>query len=139
MLEGKPIVVLFTLANVGETRGVIVRSLIGVEIVDELTERPFLLGSVESHNELGTIAFEPGEQKILHIPEGKKTPTWEPNMFGRNPEGAKGRAKTIHLHGQFIYTDANGVNRRTAFRRGLRPERQRFYRIEYEPDLDYSD
>ncbi|MGA8729962.1 MAG: hypothetical protein WB608_14510, partial [Terracidiphilus sp.] len=72
VLEGKPIVVLFTLANVGETRGVIVRSLIGVEIVDELTERPFLLGSVESHNELGTIAFEPGEQKILHIPEGKK-------------------------------------------------------------------
>jgi hypothetical protein len=29
--------------------------------------------------------------------------------------------------------------RRTAFRRELHPERQRFYRIPGEPDLDYSD
>jgi hypothetical protein len=132
--------VLFTIANVGETRGTIVCSLVGVEIVDELTERPFLLGSVEMHNDLGIIALGPGEHRILHIPEGKHIPKWDPDMFGRNPgPGNRNSPKTIHLHGQIIYTDAAGINRRTAFRRVLKPERQRFYRIEYEPDLDYSD
>jgi hypothetical protein len=49
------------------------------------------------------------------------------------------RDATIHFFGQFIYVDQSGIWRRTAFRRYLIPERQRFYRIPDEPDLDYSD
>ena len=53
VLEGQPIAVIFTLANVGETPGTIVQSQVGVEIVNERVERPFFLGSVEPYNELG--------------------------------------------------------------------------------------
>jgi hypothetical protein len=43
------------------------------------------------------------------------------------------------LTGQLIYIDEIGTQRRTAFIRILKPERQRFYPVADEPDLDYSD
>jgi len=38
-----------------------------------------------------------------------------------------------------LYVDEIGTQRRTAFLRILKPERQRFYPVSDEPDLDYSD
>lgn len=139
VVEGQPINVFFSLANVGELRGKIIRSWIRVEVVNEQTERLFLVQSVEPHDDIGTIFLDGGEQRMLRPPESQTMPIWKANAFQRRPDFPEARLNTIHLAGQILYTDDLNVQRRTVFRRVLVPEKQRFYRIASEPDLDYSD
>lgn len=136
VLEGEPIHPVLTLANVGETPGTIVRSHVRVEVVSEDVERLFLHISVEQHSDLGEVRLAPGEHRILNYPRDD-APAWHKDSFSK----ASGPLRTIHLTGQILYVDELGVPRRTAFRRVLKPERQRFYRLpdDYEPDLDYAD
>jgi hypothetical protein len=141
-LEGQPISVHFHLANVGETTGRIIRSSVKVEVVPRAA-RLLLHGSVETQYDLGEVTLSPGTAILLKF-EGQ-TPNWEPQRFAQKSYmTADGGAKlyrdaTIHFFGQFIYVDQLGIWRRTAFRRELNPESQRFYRIPDEPDLDYRD
>ena len=131
---------MFSIANVGETAGTIVRSWVRLEIVAENVERLFLHASVEPHSDLGTVELAAGEQRIFNYPHSD-APTWDKGAFGKMA-GLKGSPlRTIHLVGQVVYVDELNTPRRTAFRRVLRPERQRFYRLpdDYEPDLDYAD
>ena len=60
------------------------------------------------------------------------------NDFGKSTE-YQYHDPSIHIVGQFLYEDSDGLLRRTAFRRKLDPERERFYRLDGEPDLDYAD
>ncbi|MES1974201.1 MAG: hypothetical protein V4472_17210 [Pseudomonadota bacterium] len=140
VVSGQQIDALFSLANIGETAGTITNSYVALEVVDESTERLFLHGSIEQHSDLGIVRLAPGQQQIFAYPHGN-APRWHPINFGKMPGGQGGRRKTIHLTGQILYVDELGVPRRTAFRRVLKPERQRFYRLpnDYEPDLDYAD
>lgn len=140
LVEGQPISVFIHLANVGETDGQIIRSYVNVEIVS--VTRLLLHPSVEMKDDLGQIALGPGAAHL--IPYKGNTPTWDKEKFKElsfnTTSGIVMRRNFyIHLVGQFIYVDGAGIMRRTAFRRELIPERQRFYRIEGEPDLDYAD
>jgi hypothetical protein len=142
VLEGQPISVHYHLANVGETTGRIIRSSIKVEVVPRGAERLLLHGSVETQYDLGDIVLGPGTAILLKV-EGD-TPKWDANRFQEKSYSSISgnilyRDATVHFFGQFIYVDQLGIWRRTAFRRQLIPERQRFYRIPDEPDLDYSD
>lgn len=158
VLEGEPIHTILNIANIGETDGSIVCSTVDLEIVNMSSpDRLFMLGSVEPHNELGKIFLRPGESRLIGWDQLNKrdrsppAPNWEANKFkiktyigpGTGPDGFStrrtGRDFEIHLCGQFIYEDRAGIHRRTAFRRRLVPERQRFYRLQDEPDLDYAD
>lgn len=143
VLEGEPISVNFHLANIGETTGTIIRSMVKVEVVPEM-QRLLLHGSVEPRRELGEITLSPGMAILLKF-EGD-TLKWNAGMFLQKSQMVIGDpsvrlyySHTIHFFGQFIYKDQAGIWRRCAFRRRLIPERQRFYRIPDEPDLDYSD
>lgn len=139
--EGAQIVVYFQIANVGETTGTIIKSTVGVQVTAGLG----LLGqsSVEISDDLGPIRLGPGEATLIKF--AKDTPTWEPGKFAtRSQPIAYGppieiRHTAIHFYGAFIYVDENEIPRRTVFRRELVPERQRFYRLRDEPDLDYAD
>jgi hypothetical protein len=101
--------------------------------------------SVETKYDLGEIALGPGA--ALSIKFEGETPKWELERYREKsmqiapaPGYSIYRDATIHFFGQFIYTDQTGIWRRTAFRRQLIPERQRFYRLEPpEPDMDYAD
>jgi hypothetical protein len=140
VLDGEPISILMHFANVGETGGKIVRSLVSTEIVS--VERLMMHPTVDIKNDLGEIDLGPGEAKLIRFP--KETPKWEAEKFRLKSFDVVGGVKTrrdfsIHLVGQIIYLDELGAPRRTAFRRELLPERQRFYRVPDEPDLDYID
>jgi hypothetical protein len=144
VLEGEPINVSFHLANVGETAGRIVRSSVRVQIVPRSDESLLLHGSIETEDQLGEISLGPGMAILLKF-QGE-TPKWERQRYGEKSTVAFGggvllyRDATIHFVGQIMYVDeTGGIPRRTAFRRELIPERQRFYRILDEPDQDYSD
>lgn len=158
VMEGEPIRPLLSIANVGETDGIIVRSTVDIEIVNTSSpDRRFLLGSVEPYNEIGPLLLPPGVNRLIgwdQLSKREKSstpPKWEADRFkiksyigpGKGPDGHSTRKTDrdfeIHVYGQFIYRDEAGVHRRTAFRRRLIPERQRFYRLEDEPDLDYAD
>jgi len=141
VLEGKPIVIFFHLANVGETKGTIIRSSVTTDIVPR-GSRFLLHGSVEIKDDLGVIELPAGGAVLLKF-QGE-APKWEANRFQeKSYQSTSGtipyRDATIHFAGQFIYIDELATPRRTAFRRELIPERRRFYRIADEPDLDYSD
>lgn len=117
-----------------------IRSVVGVQVVSG----PRLLGSpsVEPKNDLGSITLAPGESKLIKF-EGK-APEWNQSLFGEKVFLTTGGPTTrrdarIHIYGQLLYVDGNKTQRRTAFRRELRPEVQRFYRLSDEPDLDYAD
>jgi hypothetical protein len=136
VLEGKPISVIMHFANVGETAGTIVRSHVSVEIVS--VDRLMLHPTVDNTNDFGEIKLGPGEARLVRFP--KETPTWEGEKFKlrslQTTEGVKTRRDfTVHLVGQLIYMDELRTPRRTAFRRELYPERQRFYRIMTNPIL----
>jgi hypothetical protein len=140
LLEGEPISIHFHVANIGETKGTIIRSSVSLEIVS--VDRLMLHPSVEVKDDLGTIELGPGGAVLLKF-QGE-TPKWEAEKFKiKSFQTTAGvierRDFKIHFSGQLVYLDENGVPRRTAFRRELIPERQRFYRIQNEPDLDYSD
>jgi hypothetical protein len=143
LMEGGPISVHFHLANVGETTGRIIRSSVKVQIVPRDVPLLLLHGSVENQYDLGEIVLGPGQAILLKF--AGETPQWDNNRFSQKSyQSTNGvvlyRDATIHFFGQFIYIDQLlGIWRRTAFRRQLIPERQRFYRIPDEPDLDYSD
>lgn len=160
VLEGEPIGVMMTFANIGETTGTIVRSMVDVEIVNMAhPNRLYLHGSVENIHEIGNVTLGPGSQSLISYERLAKrpnsdlaTPAWEAKKFAakgylvRGPSGVYDRSETrydfaIDLVGQIIYVDGSSppVPRRTAFRRRLIPERQRFYILEDEPDLDYAD
>ncbi len=157
VLEGEPIHPILHIANVGETDAVIVRSMIDIEVVNTSTNRLFLSGSVEPYNEIGTLLLRAGEARLINWASLSKRenspppPRWESERYklksflgpSRDVNGRAthtvGRSFEIHLIGQFIYQDGAGIHRRTAFRRKLIPERQRFYIVEDEPDLDYAD
>ena len=117
--------------------------MVKVEVVPEM-QRLLLHGSVEPRRELGEITLSPGMAILLKF-EGD-TLKWNAGMFLQKSQMVIGDpsvrlyySHTIHFFGQFIYKDQAGIWRRCAFRRRLIPERQRFYRIPDEPDLDYSD
>jgi hypothetical protein len=146
VLEGEPITVIITVANVGETKGKIVRSVITVEPVPAQIPRLLILASVEMHDDLGQIELPPGTSKAIRLPGA--TPKWEAEQYThkrymrdlRGGGSYESHKTDIHLAGQLIYVDEQGsIPRRTAFRRVLIPQRQRFYRVEGEPDLDYAD
>jgi hypothetical protein len=136
-LQGERIAVFFHLANIGETAGRIIRSRAEVEIVrKDGPGRLLLQPSLHDKNDIGTVTLGPGESRLFRATKDS-CPPWEQQMFEMR-EGC--RVAVIHLSGQVMYTDAFGhINRRTAFRRELVPEKQRFYRIPDEPDLDYAD
>jgi hypothetical protein len=144
VLEGEPISVQYHLANIGETTGRIIRSMVRTEVVTR-QQRLLLHGSVENQNELGEIVLGPGEAILLKF--DRDTPKWNVTQFQEKsmkvataPGGVLVyRDAKIHFSGQLIYVDDAGTPRRTAFRRELIPERQRFYRIPDEPDQDYGD
>jgi hypothetical protein len=152
---GEEINVNFVLANVGETEGRIVRSVFDVDLVRN--ESRFLgCTSVEPFNELGReLTIGPGMAILLRYDTLQKRQDAPPppkydkgllalkqkpiiNEFGQTVRDFY-RDATVHFYGQFLYIDDSRIIRRTAFRRELMPERQRFYRLEGEPDLDYSD
>jgi hypothetical protein len=141
-LDGQPIAVIFQLANIGDTAGTVVKSYVRVDIVPR-GPIPLLHASVEQHNDLGEIVLGPGQAILLKF-QGD-TPKWDTNRFQEKSYMSTSgtipyRDATIHFSGQLIYKDHGpGIWRRTAFRRQLIPERQRFYRIPDEPDLEYSD
>jgi hypothetical protein len=142
VLEGEPISIFYHLANVGETTGRIIRSSVRVEVIPRSNQRLLLHASVENQYDLGEIVLSAGTATLLKF-EGE-TPKWDNNRFQEKSYMTTSgnvlyRDATVHFLGQFIYVDQLGIWRRTAFRRELIPERQRFYRIEGEPDLDYSD
>jgi len=142
VLEGEPITLFFNLANVGETTGRIIRSSVRVEIIARGFERLMLHDSAEMKNDLGEVSLEAGAATIVKF-KGD-TPKWNKEQFReRALDTTSGpttyRNAMVHFAGQFIYVDEFGTLRRTAFRRELHPERQRFYRIPDEPDLDYND
>jgi hypothetical protein len=159
VLEGDRIGITMNFANIGETAGVIVRSMVDVEVIEMGTDRLYLHGSVEAFNEVGPTPLGPGMERLVpyeHLHKrpnsDKLTPIWNAEKFAVKTfvtrDGATGQkiAKTrytfvIDLVGQIVYVDGSDppIPRRTAFRRRLKPERQRFYRIEDEPDLDYAD
>jgi hypothetical protein len=140
-LNDEPISVYLHLANIGEGAGTIVRSMATVQII-ATSEMPMIHGSVEVKNDLGDIKLEPGEARLIRVPGDM--PKWRPDRFVERDYGTGSQQHllvraVIHVIGQIIYVDERGVQRRTAFRRRLKPERQRFYKIPEEPDLDYSD
>jgi hypothetical protein len=150
LLDGSPISVILQLANTGETTGTIVRSRVRVEVVNKENPRPLLHASVELEEDFGSITLAPGEARSCH-PKGEM-PKWDQELFrthsqermnqGSGPPTVihRWRKTVIHLVGQIIYVDeAGNTPRRTGFRRELDPQRQRFYRIPEEPDLDYED
>lgn len=142
-LEGEAIAVMLSFANVGDSVGTIVRSWIRLEIVTPHQDRLFLHASVEPHSDIGEIQLSPGEQRIVNYPHGD-APLWHKNNYSgpqTGPYDYDSAPRSIHLTGQILYIDSYGVQRRTAFRRVLIPEKQRFYRLpnNSEPDLDYAD
>jgi hypothetical protein len=154
-LEGEPISVTMNFANIGQTAGTIIRSVVDVEVIPPDGERLLLHISVEPHHEIGDLQLGPGAARLINWAAIHKRanssdpPIWNAARFQRRrlvQGGAIGPLETIiqresdiHLFGQFIYVDEVGIPRRTAFRRILVPEKQRFYRLEGEPDLDYAD
>ena len=166
LVPGSSVMVIMVLANIGETPASIIYSQVGVEAVEEgdqrlLTntladnpdeEEPLLRRrSVETSNDIGQFTIEAGGQRTISLGTGNTTLIWDPDVFGERFQPVfAGEAmvikvvspiSSVHLFGQFGYTDEAGVVRRTAFRRYLRSSRQRFYRLpnNYEPDLDYTD
>jgi hypothetical protein len=140
VLEGEPVSIHFHVANIGETKGTITRNSVSVEVVS--VDRLMLHPSVEVKDDLGKIELGPGGAVVLKF-QGE-TPKWETEKFKmkafQTTAGViERRDLKIHFFGQLVYLDQNGISRRTAFRRELLPERQRFYRIANEPDLDYGD
>jgi hypothetical protein len=141
VLEGEPVVILFHLANIGETEGIIVRSTLGAEVIPRQA-RLLLQGGVEMKNDLGEVRLGPGAAILLTF-KGSP-PKWEAARFEEKTYMSTSgpityREATIHFFGELIYVDKIGTPRRTTFRRELIPEKRRFYRIKDEPDLDYSD
>jgi hypothetical protein len=157
VMEGAPVEAVIHLANVGDSWGKIVRGLIDLEEVNTKADRLLLVSSVDLVNEIGDLKLAPGQSVLFAYsslkkrPNQGKAPLWSADRFGlktghnRDPDNParvipfQWREFEIHLVGQFIYEDAQGLQRRTAFRRRLIPERQRFYRLRGEPDLDYAD
>jgi hypothetical protein len=155
--EGERLNVFFVLANIGESAGTVIRSVVDIEIVRENQPPVRGLNSIESINEIGTLTLAPGEARLIRFaalqkrPNSSEAPIWEAERFGAkrrytqtsmDPAGLKVSRYydfTIQIYGQFLYEDSDGLQRRTAFRRQLIPERQRFYRLEDDPDLDYAD
>jgi hypothetical protein len=153
--EGEKISVILTLSNVGETIGTIVRSVVDLEIIARGQNYYKGLTDCEPHNEVGNFALAPGESRRVRFgtinkrPNSSEEPVWEADFYGwkeraissdpTDPKFERYKDRAIHLKGQFLYQDDIELMRRTAFRRELDPERQRFYRIEGEPDLDYAD
>jgi hypothetical protein len=146
VLEGEPVSVFYTIANIGETRGTIIKSWINVEIIAQGASRLLVAPTLIMQNEIGPFGLAPGEAMTVKYP--KPTFDWKAEMFKIKafPVASQigtgvieRRDATAHLSGQIIYLDEAGTARRTAFRREWIPERQRFYRILDEPDLDYSD
>jgi hypothetical protein len=140
VLEGEPVSIHFHVANIGETKWTIIRSSVSVEVVS--VDRLMLHPSVEVKDDLGKIELGPGGAVLLKF-QGE-TPKWEAEKFKMKASQTTAgvierRDFKILFCGQLVYLDQNGTPRRTAFRRELIPERQRFYRIPNEPDLDYGD
>jgi hypothetical protein len=141
VLEGNPINVTLHIANVGDNAGKIIRSTIAVEIVS--APRLFMNSSVEVKSDLGEINLGPGEAMLVAY--SGTTPKWEAEKFKEKStmtaygEPRVWRDFSVHLAGVLLYVDQLGIPRRTGFRRELKPERQRFYRIPDEPDLEYAD
>ena len=134
--EGTSIAVFFQLANIGETLGKIVLSEIRAEVVRKDSHRLLLHPSLNTQAQLGIIQLAPGQAQLFKL-DTENCPKWNAELF-QMKDGT--RIAVIHIVGQLIYTDEfDGIRRRTAFRRELAPERQRFYRLLDEPDLDYAD
>jgi hypothetical protein len=149
LVDGQEIDVTMVFANVGDTVGTIQSLIAAVVVVDEDTEKPLGREVVTSRNDFGQMAISPGGQVMVNYGPAHGAPIWDANAFANRTAISmrpmqihdRGPAKTIHLAGQLVYRDEAGIDRRTAFRRALRPKRQRFYRLpdDYEPDLDYAD
>jgi hypothetical protein len=140
LMDGAPIAIICHFANIGETKGTIIRSSIDVNVFSG--DRVLIHGSIEVKNDLGKIILGPSTATLIRF--RKEAPNWNHERFGtktfQTTDGfITRRDPKIHLIGQIMYMDDLGVPRRTAFVRELVPERQRFYRIPDEPDLDYAD
>ena len=135
-LGGEPIAVFYRLSNVGEGEATIVRSSIIVEANRPGKERPYFGPTSDMGNMIGPYVLYPGDSILL----GYTSPhmKWDSNKHSEEAI-RMGRGTEIHFAGSLAYRDGHGLVRMTAFRRILKPQRQRFYRIEGEPDLDYAD
>jgi hypothetical protein len=139
--EGEDVKIRLHFANIGETTGTIFRSEVSAVVVP--SERVMIHPTLDLNfdDAFGRITLRAGEARTIDFPSGP--PIWRADMFRLKsvltmPVTTR-RDYTIHISGQFLYSDELGINRRTAFRRELHPERRRFYLIPDEPDLDYQD
>jgi hypothetical protein len=144
MLEGEKIKVILHIANVGSTVGKIVHSTVNVRLIGG-TQLILSGSSVELSDDLGRITLEAGQSKLISYPKDD-APVYQAERLRlksyptvRDREYIQKRDAEIILTGQLLYVDEIGTQRRTAFLGILKPERQRFYPVLDEPDLDYSD
>ena len=74
VMEGEPITVHYHLANIGETNGRIIRSMVRAEIVPQ-QGRLLLHGSVENQYDLGEITLGPGAAILLKLDRDTRSGT----------------------------------------------------------------
>lgn len=144
VLEGEQFKIIMHIANVGSTPGTIVHSTVNVRLAAGV--QLIMSGStVDLHNDLGQIRLAAGESKLIDYPKDD-APQYNADKMKMKSYSTAFVDKFIErrdvetiLTGQLIYIDEIGTQRRTAFIRILKSERQRFYPVADEPDLDYSD
>src|SRR5882762_3961197 len=81
VVEGEPITVHCHLANIGETNGRIIRSMVRAEIVPQ-QGRLLLHGSVENQYDLGEITLGPGAAILLKLDSDTPKCTASPSHTG---------------------------------------------------------
>jgi hypothetical protein len=129
--SGRPIKIRYVIANVGASRAKIVESHIETQRITDDILRP--LQPIEGDNTaVGDALLEPGQ---LIFRECQSTLSWQD--FINEIYGTDGSIK-LYFRGFVVYTDWNGLKRRTAFCRQYDFGARRF-RIIDDPDYEYAD
>jgi len=135
---GSQLVVRFTVVNVGDATGRLEESsrLVGAQFGNQLFIHPRSFGK----REMGVFSLAPGEFKEMVCPYertiGEVIKTFKPGAWFKD-EGDVG--SFAYFAGAMVYSDGNGLRRRTVFRRIYSEAHKRYLRDETDTEYDYAD
>jgi hypothetical protein len=125
---GEPIVVTYSICNVGSSTAHIVESVLSVDV--QQWSSPRRVPKTAGKNMIGPVILDAGETVTLTYPAPERT--WNRNLTKESEVIA------LIFCGRIAYMDASGVVRETSFCRAFDRSRERFFPLR-DPELEYAD